>query len=76
MRAVEYHLYWLQPTRGAKKPYLSSWKMTKEEAEKIGAIKPEPSSREVRQIAETPEEVRSQQTQAAGRDGARPPPRA
>lgn len=56
MRQVEYHRWYLPGRTPRSKPYLSSWKMTAEEAAQRGAIRPEPTSREVREIPETPEE--------------------
>lgn len=80
MRRVEYHRYWLPPRPGSgprAKPYLSSWPMDAEAAAKLGAIRPEPSTREVRELPETEaERARSMaHYQGAGRDGAKPPPR-
>lgn len=60
MKEVEFHRYWLPPPPGRKSPYLSSFVMTSEDAAKRGALRPEPSTRIVRQVAETPEEEAQQ----------------
>jgi hypothetical protein len=59
MRAVEYFRWYLppEPHRGPRaKPRLSTYKMSREDAAKVGAVEPQLSSREVRMIAETREE--------------------
>lgn len=38
------------------KPYLSAWKFTAEDAAKLGALRPDPTTRELRLVAETPDE--------------------
>jgi len=71
MRAVEYHRYWL-PSLGGKRPHLSRWAMTAEDAAARGALRPEPGTREVRMLAETSAEAsRMGHNQSAGHDGAR-----
>jgi hypothetical protein len=56
MRQVEFFKWWLPPAKPKGKPYLSSWEMDAEQAAQRGAIRPEPSTRIVRKMAETPEE--------------------
>jgi hypothetical protein len=59
MKKVEVFKWYLPPRVGSgprAKPYLSRWKMTAEDAAARGAIRPEPTSRELLAIAETPEE--------------------
>lgn len=59
MRPVEFFRWYLppEPHRGPRaKPRLSSYAMSAEEAARVGALRPEPTSREVRLIPETPEE--------------------
>jgi hypothetical protein len=59
MRETEFFLWWLppEPHRGPRaKPRLSTYKMSAEEAAKRGALRAEPTSREVRMIPETREE--------------------
>ncbi len=58
MREVEFFKWWLPPPPGRKQPYLSSWVMTAQDAAQRGALRPEPSTRVVRQMAESPQEVR------------------
>jgi hypothetical protein len=53
MKQVEYHLWFLPGKTPRSKPYLSRWKMTAEDAAKLGAIRPEPTSLEVRDVPET-----------------------
>ena len=59
MNQVEFFKWWLPPPLGKPraKPYLSRWEMDADEAARRGAIRPEPSTRVVRQMAETPEEA-------------------
>lgn len=60
MKEVEYH-HWYLPNKNPRgKPYLSRWKMSAEDAAARGAIRPEPSSREVRMHAETDAEREEQ----------------
>ena len=59
MKRVETWRWWLppKPWQGPRaKPYLSAYRMDREAAEKLGALRPEPGSREVVDVAETPEE--------------------
>lgn len=59
MRTVAYYRWWLppEPWRGPRaKPRLSTYKMSAEEAAERAAIRPEPTTREVRLIPETAEE--------------------
>ena len=56
MREVEHFKWWLPNPNPRGRPYLSRWHMTKEDAEKRGAIAPEPHSRMVIMVPETPEE--------------------
>lgn len=59
MKTVE-HYRWLLPAKpwsGPRaQPYLSAWPMSAEDAAKLGAIRPDLSTRTVIQIPETPEE--------------------
>jgi hypothetical protein len=57
MKQVELFKWWLPaPAWKPKgKPYLSSWLMTKEDAEKRGAIRPELSTRMVIDVADKPD---------------------
>jgi hypothetical protein len=60
MKQVETFQWKLPPKPWAgprAKPYISSWKMTREEAAKHGAIEPVLESRDVQLVAETPEEA-------------------
>jgi hypothetical protein len=69
MRAVEYFLWYLppEPHRGPRaKPRLSTYKMSAEDAAKRGAIRPEPTSREVRMIPETREEIEQAMANSPG----------
>ena len=76
MRLVEYSL-WLLPSRGGRKPYASSWKMTAEEAAQHGALSLVPGTTEVRVLPETEAEIQRAQAnyQSAGRDAVKPPSR-
>jgi hypothetical protein len=59
MKEVEQFRWYLppKPWAGPKaREYLSNWAMTAEEAAKHGAIRPDPSTRTVLKIAETPAE--------------------
>jgi hypothetical protein len=59
MKQVETYRWKLppKPWNGPRaKPYISSWKMTREDAAKHGAIEPVLESREVLMVAETLEE--------------------
>jgi hypothetical protein len=58
MKLTEFFYWWLPPDAWSKKPRLSKWKMTRDEAEKRhpGAT-PDLSSREVRECPETPQEL-------------------
>jgi hypothetical protein len=59
MKEVESFRWFLPPKAwdGPKaKPYLSAWTMTAEEAAKRGALRPDPSTRTVLLVPETPEE--------------------
>jgi hypothetical protein len=57
MQEVEQFKWWLPPGQGRKKPYLSSWHMTAEEAAKRGALRPETTSRMVIRRPETAQEA-------------------
>lgn len=59
MKTVEHFRWYLppKPWAGPKAlPYLSSWAMDAETAKRHGAIRPDPSTRTVLQVPETPEE--------------------
>lgn len=56
MKQVEYFFWFLPNANPRGKPYLSRWKMSEEEAKARGATRPDPGSREVREVPETPEE--------------------
>ena len=68
MKQVEFYRWWLPPDRMNKKPRLSSWKMSREEAEKrYPGATPDERTREVRDCPETPEEFQyNQMTGSAG----------
>ena len=79
MKTVEVFRWYLPPRAGAgprAKPYLSRWKMTAEEAAARGALRPEPATRELRDVPETAQEqLRSMLFyQGVGRDGGVQPP--
>jgi hypothetical protein len=48
MPDIELFNFWMPPAPGKKKPRLSSWKMTREEAAARGLTEPDLSTREVR----------------------------
>ena len=57
MKDVEVYKWWLppKPWGGPRaRPYLSSWKMSREEAAKHGAIEPDLNTREVCVKSESP----------------------
>lgn len=56
MKERELFKWWLPPRWGKGKPYLSSWRMSQEEAQARGAIRPEPSTRLTVPVPQTPEE--------------------
>jgi hypothetical protein len=69
MRETEFFLWWLpaEPWKGPRaKPRLSTYKMSAEEAAKVGAIEPQLSSREVRMIPETREEIEQAMANSPG----------
>ena len=74
MKHVEFFRWYLPPPACAgprARPRLSRWKMTAAVAAERGALLPEPMTREVRILAETPDEMRrAGQCQSAGIDGA------
>ncbi|MBI5277965.1 MAG: hypothetical protein HY854_16065 [Burkholderiales bacterium] len=57
MKQVEQFRWYMPPWRKGAKPHLSSWHMDAETAARMGALRPEPSTREVREIPETDEEM-------------------
>lgn len=80
MRRVEFAFYLLPPRPGSgprAKPYRSGWKMTAEDAAKLGAVGQVLGSAEFRDVPETEEEVRREQVnyQSAGLDSVQPPPK-
>lgn len=77
MKSVEHHRYWLPPPawKPKGKPYLSRDLMDADQAAKRGALRPEPSTRQVIEVPETAAEMATRQSQGAGRDGAAPPQR-
>lgn len=74
MRTVEYHRYWVTAP-GRKRPYLTSFPLSAEEAVRYPGARPEPSTRQVRQEPETDEERGAAMYfyQSAGRDSVQPP---
>jgi hypothetical protein len=64
---------WYMPNPNPRgKPYLTRHSMTRDEATKAGALHPEPTSRRVIDVAETPEEelqvrMRSDTSKLGGR---------
>jgi len=61
MKQIEVCLWWLPPKRWegpSAKPYLSSWKMSAEEAAAHKAIRPDLTSRELRQLSGTKDKQR------------------
>lgn len=58
MKQVEQFKWYLPGRTARSKPYLSAWHMSAADAKARGAIAPEPTSREVIMVAETPEEER------------------
>lgn len=77
MREVEYFRWWVTAP-GRKRPYLTSFPMTAEDAAKCyTSARPEISTRELRSLPETAEERGTAMFhyQAAGHDSVRPPAR-
>lgn len=76
MRSVTYYRYWVTAP-GRKREYLTSFPMTAEDAASYPSARPEPSSREVREVPETPEEQAQAHYnyQSAGQEAVRPPAR-
>jgi hypothetical protein len=67
---------WYLPARTERgKPYLSRWHMTAEDAAARGALRPEPTSRIVRELPDTEDELRAAQISDASRIGGRSPDR-
>lgn len=58
MKEVEYFKWFMPPpaSQPRAKPYLTRYRMTRDEAKVAGALREEPTSREVRHIAETADE--------------------
>lgn len=59
MKTVEQFRWYLppKPWAGPKaQPYLSAWAMDAETAKRYGAVRPDPSTRTVVEVPETPEE--------------------
>lgn len=57
MKSVEFYRWFLPPDRMNKKPRLSSWKMSAQEAQaRYPGATPEPTSREVREVPDAPGE--------------------
>lgn len=69
MQTVEYFRWWVS-SPGCKRPYLTSFVMSAEEAQRYPGARPEPSTRIVRQVPETEEERLAAQFHypSAGRD--------
>jgi hypothetical protein len=69
VKQVEFFRFWLPPNAWNKKPYLSTYRMTVEEAaQRFPGAKPDPLTREVRNCPETPEEaLRKTMADRAGR---------
>jgi len=75
---VDYFRWFLPPRPGAgprAKPYLSGFKMNAAEAAAVGALRPDPSSRELRELPDSPDKQQRTQTfyPSAGHDGVKPP---
>ena len=69
MRSVEYYRWYMpvEPWRGPRaKPRLTSYHMDAEMAAERGALRPEPNSRQVRQIPETREEIEAARANSPG----------
>jgi hypothetical protein len=75
VKTVEVFRWYLPNANPRGKPYLSRWHMSAEDAAKQGAIRPEPSSRIVRELPESEEELRAAQVADASRVGGRSPDR-
>lgn len=76
MRQVEYFRWWITAP-GRKKAYLTSFHMDAETAQqRHPAARPEPSTRVLREVPETPAEEAAAlaRYQSAGHDGVKPPP--
>lgn len=78
MRKVAYSLYMLPPRPGSgprAQPYRSSWKMSPAEAAGIGALYPVAGTTEIRELPDTPDELRQAQVRhpSAGHGGVKPP---
>lgn len=56
MKEEELFTWWLPPNVWSKKPYKSSWKMSRDDAAKHGATEPVEGTREVIEVPETEEE--------------------
>lgn len=67
MKRVEVFRWYLPARTERGKPYLSSWHMTAEAAAARGALRPEPTSRIVRELPETAAELRDAQVADASR---------
>jgi hypothetical protein len=72
MKRVEVFRWYLPNANPRGKPYLSRWHMNAEEAAARGAIRPEPSSRIVRDLPDTEDEKRAQIPQAGSMGGRSP----
>jgi hypothetical protein len=74
MRRETLARYWLPNKNPRGKPYLSAWRMSPEDAKARGAIRPEPGTEMVIDVAETPEEEallrrRTDTSKVSGRPG-------
>lgn len=54
MPEIHRYRYWLPARFPGGKERLSTWHMGEEEAKKIGALRPEPSSRQVTHVPDNP----------------------
>lgn len=75
MRTVEYFRWWVTAP-GRKRPYLTNFPMPADQAlAQYPGAKPEPSTRELRQVPETDQEQRESmyRYQSAGHDSVKPP---
>lgn len=74
MKRVAYSTFML-PSPGGKRPHVSRYKMTNEEAARAGAVSIVPGTTEWREIPDTPEEQARAMAhyQSAGRDSVQPP---
>jgi hypothetical protein len=73
MKQVETFRWYLPNPNPRGKPYLSRWHMSAQDAAARGALRPEPTSRIVREVPDTDDERRAAQIADASRIGGHSP---